>query len=32
MELKELVRIDTHFLSKVVTGDESWIYGYAPVM
>jgi hypothetical protein len=30
MELKEQVRIDPHFLSKVVTGDGSWIYGYEP--
>jgi histone-lysine N-methyltransferase SETMAR len=30
MELKEHVRNDPDFLSKVVTGDESWIYGYDP--
>jgi hypothetical protein len=30
MELKEQVRNDPDFLSKVVTGDESWIYGYDP--
>ena len=28
MELKEQVRNDPDFLSKVVTVDESWIYGY----
>jgi histone-lysine N-methyltransferase SETMAR len=27
MELKEQVRNDPDFLSKVVIGDESWIYG-----
>jgi hypothetical protein len=30
MELKEQVRNDRDFLSKVVTGDEIWIYGYDP--
>jgi hypothetical protein len=30
MELKEQVRNDPDFLSKVVTGNESWIYGYDP--
>jgi histone-lysine N-methyltransferase SETMAR len=30
MELKEQVRNDPYFLSRVVTGDESWIYGYDP--
>jgi hypothetical protein len=30
MELKEQVRNDPDFLSKVITGDESWIYGYDP--
>jgi len=29
MELKEQVRNDPDFLSKVVTVDESWIYGYS---
>jgi hypothetical protein len=28
MELKEQVRNDPDFLSKVVTVYESWIYGY----
>jgi hypothetical protein len=28
MKLKEQVRNDPHLLFKVVTGDESWIYGY----
>jgi len=27
-ELKEQVSNDPHFLFKVVSGDESWIYGY----
>jgi hypothetical protein len=30
MELKEQVRNDPDFLSKVITGDESWIYGHDP--
>jgi hypothetical protein len=30
MQLKEQVRNDPDFLSKVITGDESWIYGYDP--
>jgi hypothetical protein len=30
MELKEQVRNDPDFISKVITGDESWIYGYNP--
>jgi hypothetical protein len=30
MERKQQVRNDPDFLSKVVTGDESWIYGYDP--
>ena len=30
MELKEQVRNDPDFVSKVITGDESWIYGYDP--
>jgi hypothetical protein len=30
MELKEQVTNDPDFLSKVGTGDESWIYGYDP--
>jgi hypothetical protein len=28
MELKEQVSNDPHFLFKVVTCDQSWIYGY----
>jgi hypothetical protein len=32
MELKEQVRSDPDFLSKVVTGDESWIYVYDPIV
>jgi hypothetical protein len=30
MELKEQVRNDPGVLSKIITGDESWIYGYDP--
>jgi hypothetical protein len=30
MEHKKPARNDTDFLSKVVTADESWIYGYDP--
>jgi hypothetical protein len=30
IELKEQVRNDPDILSKVVTGDEIWIYGYGP--
>lgn len=29
-ELKEESEIDTDFLTKVITGDESWCYGYNP--
>ena len=27
-ELQEAVRHDPNFLSRVITGDESWVYGY----
>jgi hypothetical protein len=30
MKLKERVRNDPEFISKVITGDETWIYGYDP--
>jgi hypothetical protein len=30
VELKEQVRNNPHFLSTVVPGDESWIYGFDP--
>jgi len=30
MDLKEHVRNDPDFLSKAITGDESWIDGYDP--
>ena len=29
-ELQQQLQEDPNFLSKVVTGDESWIYGYDP--
>ena len=29
-ELKNQIESDTNFLSKVITGDESWCYGYVP--
>ena len=29
-ELQEAVRHDPNFLSGVITGNESWVYGYDP--
>jgi len=29
-ELKNQIESDTNFLSKVITGDESWCHGYNP--
>jgi histone-lysine N-methyltransferase SETMAR len=29
-ELKDQARDDSDFISKVITGDESWVYGYDP--
>jgi len=29
-ELQEAVRHDSNFLSRIITGDESWVYGYDP--
>lgn len=29
-ELKELLLTDPNFFSHVVTGSESWVYGYDP--
>jgi hypothetical protein len=29
-ELQQQLQEDPNFLSKVVTGDESWVYGYDP--
>jgi len=29
-ELQEAVRHDPNFLSRVITGDESWVYDYDP--
>jgi hypothetical protein len=27
-ELRQIASDDTTFLSRIITGDESWIYGY----
>jgi hypothetical protein len=29
-KLKDQARDDPNFISKVITGDESWVYGYDP--
>ena len=29
-ELRQLASNDESFLSRVITGDESWVYGYDP--
>ena len=29
-DLLETTNNDPHFLKKVITGDESWVYGYDP--
>jgi len=29
-ELRQLASNDETFLSRVITGDESWVYGYNP--
>jgi len=29
-ELQKAVRHDSNFLSRVITGDESWLYNYDP--
>jgi len=29
-ELRQLASDDEMFLSRVITGDESWVYGYDP--
>ena len=29
-ELKDQLETDPDFLSKIITGDESWCYGYYP--
>ena len=29
-EMKDQLRTDPDFLSKIITGDESWCYGYDP--
>jgi hypothetical protein len=30
MELKQQARDDPNFISKIMTGDEKWVYGYDP--
>ena len=29
-EMKDQLKTDSDFLSKIITGDESWCYGYDP--
>ena len=29
-EMKDQLKTDPDFLSKIITGDESWCYGYDP--
>jgi histone-lysine N-methyltransferase SETMAR len=29
-ELKDQTENDTYFISTIITGDESWVYGYDP--
>jgi hypothetical protein len=29
-EIRQIASDDATFLSRVITGDESWIYGYDP--
>jgi len=29
-EMKDQLKTDPDFLSKIITGDESWCYGYGP--
>jgi len=29
-DMLECVESDSNFLSTVITGDESWVYGYDP--
>jgi histone-lysine N-methyltransferase SETMAR len=30
MELRDLVTLDPNFFQNLITGDESWVYGYDP--
>jgi hypothetical protein len=30
LELQEKANEDPAFISRIITGDESWIYGYGP--
>jgi hypothetical protein len=27
-ELKQRVEMEPHFMSRIITGDETWVYGY----
>jgi transposase len=29
-ELKRRVEMEPHFMSRIITGDETWVYGYDP--
>jgi hypothetical protein len=29
-ELKQQARDETNFISNIITGDETWVYGYEP--
>jgi hypothetical protein len=29
-ELKQRVEMEPHFMSRIITGDETWVYGYDP--
>jgi hypothetical protein len=29
-EYKQQARDDTNFISSIITGDETWVYGYDP--
>jgi hypothetical protein len=29
-EYKQQARDDTNFISNIITGDETWVYGYDP--
>jgi hypothetical protein len=30
VELKQRVEMEPHFMSRIITGDETWVYGYYP--
>jgi DNA-binding Lrp family transcriptional regulator len=29
-ELKQRIEMEPHFMSRIITGDETWVYGYNP--